>query len=238
MYITSKNAITEALVKNIIIAIYAAENRGKRENDIISLALSKNVRVQYLSKNEIEKMASQKVSMLAEVKENISSSLESVIASSLNKKTPPLFFILDGITDVHNFGAIIRNAYFFGLDAIITPKNGGAPLSEKVYEISEGSAYHIPIISVTNIVKSMETMKKNGFWIYYASENGETPLQEMKFNTPTAVILGNEHSGARTLVKGNADGSIRIETPTGFDSLNVSSASAVIAYAYSIYISK
>ncbi|MBW5390296.1 TrmH family RNA methyltransferase, partial [Brachyspira hampsonii] len=74
-----------------------------------------------------------------------------------------------------------------------------------------------------------------GFWIYYASEKGETSLEDFKFNSPTAIILGNEHSGVRDILKKNSDGSVIINSSTDFDSLNVSAASAVIGYAYSIY---
>ncbi len=102
-----------------------------------------------------------------------------------------------------------------------------------MYEISSGAAYHIPIIVETNLSKTIEYLKNNHFWVYYASEKGTTKLQNMKFDTPTAIILGNEHSGVRELLQKCCDGSICIESQTGFDSLNVSASSAIIAYAYS-----
>ena len=235
MFITSKNAIVEAINKNIVISIEISDEKNNRNKDIISLATSKNIPIKYGSTNDSKYTTEKKSGIVAYIKDNQKNSLISVLSTALNNKKNPIVFILDGITDIHNYGAVIRNAHFFGIDAIIVPKNNSAPINEKVYEISSGAAYHIPILIETNLVNVVKYLKDNKFWVYYASEKGDSKLESMKFDCPMAVILGNEHSGVRSLLQKHADGSICIASPTGFDSLNVSAASAVIAYAYSTY---
>ncbi|WIH85975.1 23S rRNA (guanosine(2251)-2'-O)-methyltransferase RlmB [Brachyspira pilosicoli] len=235
MFISSKNAIVEALSKDLVDVIYIKFPISKREKEIIKLAERKKVLIKNVEKKEMESIVGKVYSIVASVKENADIGIDVFLDRALEKTSTPLIFILDSITDVHNLGAIIRNAYFFDLGGIIIPKDNAAPINEKVYEISAGAAYHLPISIETNLNRVIEIMKDKGFWVYYASEKGDTSLENFKFDTPTAIILGNEHSGVRESLKKNSDGSIIIRACSDFDSLNVSAASAIISYAYSVY---
>ncbi|WP_157147258.1 23S rRNA (guanosine(2251)-2'-O)-methyltransferase RlmB [Brachyspira pilosicoli] len=235
MFISSKNAIVEALSKDLVDVIYIKFPISKREKEIIKLAERKKVLIKNVDKREMESIVGKVYSIAASVKENAEIGIDVFLNRALEKTSTPLIFILDSITDVHNLGAIIRNAYFFDLGGIIIPKDNAAPINEKVYEISAGAAYHLPISIETNLNRVIEIMKDKGFWVYYASEKGDTSLENFKFDTPTAIILGNEHSGVRDSLKKNSDGSIIIRAQSDFDSLNVSAASAIISYAYSVY---
>lgn len=235
MFISSKNAIVEALSKDLVDVIYIKFPISKREKEIIKIAERKKVLIKNVDKREMESIVGKIYSIAASVKENAEIGIDVFLDRALEKTSTPLIFILDSITDVHNLGAIIRNAYFFDLGGIIIPKDNAAPINEKVYEISAGAAYHLPISIETNLNRVIEIMKDKGFWVYYASEKGDTSLENFKFDTPTAIILGNEHSGVRDSLKKNSDGSIIIRAQSDFDSLNVSAASAIISYAYSVY---
>lgn len=235
MFISSKNAIVEALSKDLVDVIYIKFPISKREKEIIKIAERKKVLIKNVYKREMESIVGKIYSIAASVKENAEIGIDVFLDRALEKTSTPLIFILDSITDVHNLGAIIRNAYFFDLGGIIIPKDNAAPINEKVYEISAGAAYHLPISIETNLNRVIEIMKDKGFWVYYASEKGDTSLENFKFDTPTAIILGNEHSGVRDSLKKNSDGSIIIRAQSDFDSLNVSAASAIISYAYSVY---
>ena len=240
MFITSKNAITEAITKGLVKILYIKSPLSRREKEIIKLAERKKIKIKIVDKKEIESIIGKVYSIVAEVEENAEIGIDSfldkaLLGKDLKEKRKPLIFILDSITDVNNLGAIVRNAYFFGVAGIIMPKDNSAKINEKVYEISQGSAYHLPILTETNLNRVLEKMKDKGFWIYYASEKGEIPLENFKFDSPTAIILGNEHNGVRETIKKNSDGSIVINSLNDFDSLNVSSASAIIGYAYSIF---
>ena len=240
MLITSKNAITEAIAKDLVKILYVKTPLSKREKEIIKLAERKKIKIKIVDKKEIESIIGKVYSIIAEVEENAEIGIDSfldktLLSKDLKEKRKPLIFILDAITDVNNLGAIIRNAYFFGVAGIIIPKDNSAKVNEKVYEISQGAAYHLPIFTETNLNRTLEKMKDKGFWIYYASEKGEIPLENFKFDSPTAIILGNEHNGVRETIKKNSDGSVVINSLNDFDSLNVSSTSAIIGYAYSIF---
>lgn len=238
MFITSKNSITEAIAKDLVKILYVKYPLSKREKDIIKLAERKKILIKVIdktNKKETEEKIGKIFSIAADIKESAEIGINLFLNKALKEKSNPLIYILDSITDVHNLGAIIRNAYFFGVAGIIMPKNNSAPINEKVYEISEGAAYHLPISIETNLNRVLEKMKDKGFWIYYASEKGEVSLEDFKFDSPTAIIFGNEHSGVRETIKKNSDGSIIINSLNDFDSLNVSSASAIVGYAYSIF---
>lgn len=240
MFITSKNAITEAISKDLVKILYVKTPLSKREKEIIKLAERKKIKIKIVDKKEIESIIGKVYSIIAEVEEDAEIGIDSfldktLLSKDLKEKRKPLIFILDSITDVNNLGAIVRNAYFFGVAGIIIPKDNSAKVNEKVYEISQGAAYHLPIFTETNLNRILEKMKDKGFWIYYASEKGEIPLENFKFDSPTAIILGNEHNGVRETIKKNSDGSVVINSLNDFDSLNVSSASAIIGYAYSIF---
>ena len=236
MYITGKNAISEALSKSLVEAIYIKMPLKDREKYILNMAKKHNIKIISLEKNEMNSITGQVDSVVAKVKETALFGIEEIVENAFKKHENPLIFLLDGITDVHNLGAIIRNAYFFDVSGIIIPKDHSAPMNEKVYEISSGAAYHMKIATVTNLNRAIEYLREHDFWVYYASEKGDANLNTFLFDKPTAVILGNEHSGVRKIIQDNADGSIYINSINGFDSLNVSSASAVIAYAYSTKI--
>ena len=240
MFITSKNAITEAISKDLVKILYVKTPLSKREKEIIKLAERKKIKIKIVDKKEIESIIGKVYSIIAEVEEDAEIGIDSfldktLLSKDLKEKRKPLIFILDSITDVNNLGAIVRNAYFFGVAGIIIPKDNSAKVNEKVYEISQGAAYHLPIFTETNLNRILEKMKDKGFWIYYASEKGEIPLENFKFDSPTAIILGNEHNGVRETIKKNSDGSVVINSLNDFDSLNVSSTSAIIGYAYSIF---
>ena len=240
MFITSKNAITEAIAKDLVKILYVKSPLSKREKEIIKLAERKKIKIKIVDKKEIESIIGKVYSIIAEVEEDAEIGIDSfldktLLSKDLKEKRKPLIFILDSITDVNNLGAIVRNAYFFGVAGIIIPKDNSAKVNEKVYEISQGAAYHLPIFTETNLNRILEKMKDKGFWIYYASEKGEIPLENFKFDSPTAIILGNEHNGVRETIKKNSDGSVVINSLNDFDSLNVSSTSAIIGYAYSIF---
>ena len=235
MFITSKNAITEAISKDLVKILYIKSPLSKREKEIIKLAERKKIKIKIVDKKEIESIIGKVYSIIAEVEENAEIGIDSFLDKILKEKPNSLIFILDSITNVNNLGAIIRNAYFFGVAGIIIPKDNSAKVNEKVYEISQGAAYHLPIFTETNLNRTLEKMKDKGFWIYYASEKGEIPLENFKFDSPTAIILGNEHNGVRETIKKNSDGSVVINSLNDFDSLNVSSTSAIIGYAYSIF---
>ncbi len=141
-----------------------------------------------------------------------------------------LVFLLDGITDPQNLGAILRNARAFGVNGVVVPKDRSCPVTAAVFRASAGAAAHVPMTQVTNLSRAVEDLQERGFWLYAATEKGETGILDMKPATKTGIVLGSEEHGIRKLVREKCDGTVRIPMAPGVDSLNVGVAAGILAF--------
>lgn len=142
----------------------------------------------------------------------------------------PLILILDQIQDPHNLGACLRTADGAGVDAVVLPKDGAAPVNQTVRRVAAGAVDRIPVFYVVNLSRSLESLKQKGFWIYGTSDSGETSLYELEFTGSTAIVMGAEGKGLRRLTREHCDQLIRIPMSGSVSSLNVSVASGVIMF--------
>ncbi len=140
-------------------------------------------------------------------------------------------FLLDGITDPQNLGAILRSARAFAFDGVILPADRSCPVTGTVFRASAGAAAHVPVIQVTNLARSIERMQEAGFWIYAAEGIEGTDLSDFTPAKRTAVVLGSEEKGIRRLARERCDGAVRIPMAPGVESLNVSVAAGIIAFS-------
>jgi len=138
--------------------------------------------------------------------------------------------ILDRIQDPHNFGSLIRTAHCFGVDAIITPERHAPAVTPAVKKVAAGAVEHMRISRVVNIARSVDILKKEGYWIYGADMSGRDAVEEMSVTGKTAVILGGEHKGIRPLVKRKCDYLLSIPMMGHIDSLNVAVAGGIILF--------
>jgi len=136
-------------------------------------------------------------------------------------------FLLDGITDPQNLGAILRNARAFGAAGVLVPKDRSCPVTAAVFRASAGAAAHVPVIQVTNLVRAMDAMKENRFWVYAGSGDGEIDLHSWNPASRSGIVLGSEDAGIRKLVRDRCDAAVRIGMAAGAGSLNVSVASGI-----------
>jgi 23S rRNA (guanosine2251-2'-O)-methyltransferase len=139
-------------------------------------------------------------------------------------------FLLDGITDPQNLGAVLRSARAFGVAGVILPKDRSCPVTGAVFRTSAGGAAHVPVVQVTNLARTAEALKDTGFWVYAAAGDGEIELADFRPAARTGIVLGSEETGIRRLVRETCDGSIRIAMEPGVDSLNVSVAAGIIGW--------
>ncbi len=140
--------------------------------------------------------------------------------------------LLDSVTDPHNVGAIIRSADQFGASLVIIPERHSASKindNDVIHRASAGAASWVPISIVTNLVRCVEKLKDNGFWIYAADACG-TSVQNDKFPDKTVLVMGSEGSGISRLLKEQCDSIVSIPTCGKIDSLNVSVATGVLLY--------
>ena len=140
-----------------------------------------------------------------------------------------LVVLLDGVTDPHNLGAVIRSADLFGAVAVVTTRRRAAPQTQVVQQTSAGAAEWVPLIRVTNLIRAIEELKRQEFWVYGADARG-TDASLVSLTGRVALVLGAEGPGIHDLVRRSCDGLVRIPTSGHLDSLNVSVAAGVLMY--------
>ncbi|WP_353284332.1 23S rRNA (guanosine(2251)-2'-O)-methyltransferase RlmB [Wolbachia endosymbiont (group A) of Lasioglossum fulvicorne] len=154
------------------------------------------------------------------------------IANSSDSST---IVILDQVTDTHNIGSILRTSACFNVDAVVLPHNHSPSENASIAKAASGALDIVPLIYVTNIVKTMGHLKKVGYWCYGFDCNAGEDIEEIKsFGKKRVIIFGSEEKGMRRLVKENCDYLLKIPISNVIDSLNVSNAAAI--GLYSIYI--
>ena len=142
----------------------------------------------------------------------------------------PFVLILDHLTDVRNFGAICRTAEIVGVDVIVIPDEGSAPVNSDAIKTSAGAIYNLKICKEKNLLKVLEYLKLSGIKVVCATEKTDTYLYDEVLKFPLAVILGNEEKGiSRDLLK-NSDANLKLPIYGKTESLNVSVACGAFLY--------
>ena len=139
-----------------------------------------------------------------------------------------LVLILDEVQDTRNLGSCLRSASFFGVDAVIIPKNNSADYANTaVIETSTGGVYDLNIYKATNITNAIKELKKNEYWVSGFSEHADSEIESKDFSGKNAIIFGNEERGIRSLVEKNCDETLKITQKGKVSSLNVSIAVSI-----------
>ena len=155
--------------------------------------------------------------------------VEDILKIAEEKGEPPFLFLLDGIEDPHNLGAIIRTANLAGAHGVIIPKRRAVGLTATVARTSAGALNYTPVAKVTNMAATIEDLKKRGIWFVCADMGGES-MYRMNLTGPIGLVIGNEGEGVSKLVKENCDFIASIPMKGDIDSLNASVAAGVLAY--------
>jgi 23S rRNA (guanosine2251-2'-O)-methyltransferase len=155
---------------------------------------------------------------------------ENIIAGVFEKGETPLLLMLDGVTDVRNFGSICRNAECMGAHAVLVPEKGSAQINEEAIKTSAGALYNIPVCKVKSIAQTIESLQHNGIRVVACSEKTRKELYEIDMTLPTCIIMGSEESGISSDALRKSDEIVRIPMRGKTTSLNVSVASGIILY--------
>ena len=241
--IIGRNACLEAIragrkIKTLTVLKTRDEHPGKGRKaeerslqEIISAAQDMGAQVTYAGRAELDRMARGAVhqGVIARATEYSYSSIEEVIAFAKEKGESPFLVLLDGIEDPHNLGAIIRTAECAGAHGVVFPKNRAAAVNETVLKTSAGAAEYMRCVQVTNMVRTIEALQKEGIWVY-ACDMGECEIWDTDLKGPTAIVIGNEGKGVSRLVRERSDGIISLPLKGRIGSLNASNAAAVAMY--------
>ena len=140
-----------------------------------------------------------------------------------------MVLILDHLEDPHNLGAIIRTCAAVGVKSIIIPKDRSVGVTDVVVKTSVGTINYVKIIMVNNLVATIKTLEKKGYFVYAASMEGED-FRKIDYSEKRVLVIGNEGSGVSRLVKENSDVLISIPMNKNVESLNASVAASILIY--------
>lgn len=236
--ISGRNPVIECLEgKREIHKIYLQYGiSGKTIAKIIRKAEKNNIKIERLTEKELSDMAEidnhQGVVAVAEELEiqDLDNYLERFTFENGFIQEKPRFLILDQVQDPHNFGAIIRTAQAALFDAVIFPEKRSAPVTAAVIKTSAGAVEHIPLIKVKNLNRAISKLKDIGVWIAGADIEGRDIYFKADLTGALGLVIGNEGSGIRRLVKENCDFLLSIPVAAKPGSLNASVAAGILIY--------
>lgn len=200
-------------------------------NSITREARKQNTIVNYVAKERLDQMSTtgKHQGVIAQAAAYEYAELEDIFAKAEEKGEAPFIIILDEIEDPHNLGAIIRTANLAGAHGVIIPKRRAAGLTATVVKASAGALNYTPVVKVTNLVQTMEELKKHGIWFVCAAMDGEM-MYQLNLTGPIGLVIGNEGEGVSRLVRKSCDYVAAIPMKGDIDSLNASVAAGVLAY--------
>lgn len=225
MLVYGKNVAKEILNKNKKINKILLQQDFK-DKEIISLIEKSKTPIRYLDKNEISKFAKYShQGIILDIEDFKYSQMEDFIDDENS-----LVVILDHIEDPHNFGAIIRTCEAAGVSGIIIPKDRSVEVNSTVMKTSAGACELIPISQVTNIVQTIEKLKKQGFWIVGTALENSEDYRQIDYSGKIALVVGNEGNGISNSVFKACDYIANIPMYGKTNSLNVSVATGIMIY--------
>ncbi len=228
MIIFGLHSITEALKSSPakVERLWVAKgSRGKRIQIVIDLARSIGIPVQFESAKSLSRRAgSVKIhKVVAQLGEVGTIPLVRVLESKL-------ILLADCVEDPRNLGALFRTAEATGVDAVVLPNRRSCGLTSTVVMASTGAALNLPIARVSNSARSLEILKKKGFWILGFDLGGEKRISDIDLRVTLVLVVGGEHKGLRPSVRNHCDYRVRLPMLGQIESLNLSVAAGVVLY--------
>jgi 23S rRNA (guanosine2251-2'-O)-methyltransferase len=231
--VAGKNSVVEALrakvpAKELVVAIKVEID--EKISEAIRLAKNSDLPIKELPRRALEDLTGsanhQGIALV--IKPFNYTEFEKLIS---NAKKPMMLIGLDGITDPHNLGAVVRSAAAFGADGVVIPERRNASMSGSAWKASAGAAARMPISQVTNLVRSIEDAKKAGCFVIGLDAEGDATLAKMNLATESIfIIVGSEGKGLSRLVRDKCDLVVSIPMQSSVESLNASVATAIVMY--------
>lgn len=219
-----------------LIEVYALKGReDDRITPLIDQARALGASVQFMSRKVLDDKSDgeQHQGIMARVKvakQKDEADLSDLLAQLDKQNIPPLLLILDGVTDPHNLGAVLRTADAAGVHGVIVPKDRSAKLTGTARKVACGAAEVMPLFVVTNLARSLKSLQNEGVWIVGTAGEAEQDVFHKSMTGPLALVMGAEGTGMRRLTRENCDDLVKIPMAGSVSSLNVSVATGVILF--------
>ena len=230
--LVGRNPIREALkagrdMEKLLVA--KGELMGSAR-EIVAMAREQHVVVQEVDRARLDAMAPNHQGMIAVVSAYQYHTIEDIFALAAERKEEPFIVVLDGITDPHNLGAIIRSAECAGAHGVIIPSRRAVGLTPSAVKASAGAVEHIPVVRETNLSRTLESLKKDGCWVFGTAMDGKN-YRNADYSGPVVLVIGSEGEGISKLVSEHCDDMVTIPLYGKIDSLNASVAAGIILFA-------
>ncbi|HKK39755.1 MAG TPA: 23S rRNA (guanosine(2251)-2'-O)-methyltransferase RlmB [Cryomorphaceae bacterium] len=205
--------------------------RGDAAYEVVNGLRKAEVPIQYVPKAKLDRITGKNhQGMIAYISPVEYQNIEWLLPDLYEKGETPLILILDGITDVRNFGAICRTAECAGVHAVVIPTKGSAQIGPDAIKTSAGALLQLPICRSMNITDTLNFLKTSGLKIIACHENAEVSHTEADLTAPAAIIMGSEESGIQIENLATSTDQIRIPLKGRTSSLNVSTATGIILF--------
>ena len=205
--------------------------RGELFQELESLLRKQGINVSYVPVEKLNRLTrSNHQGVVAQISPIEFHDLENLVLNVIESGRTPLFLLLDQISDVRNFGAIIRTAECAGVDAIIIQKKGGAPVTGDTIKTSAGAVFKVPICKVDHIKDAMFHLQASGIKIIAATEKTNNTIYDVSFKEPCAIIMGSEGKGISPSILKLANEKAKLPLLGDIESLNVSVACGAFLY--------
>ncbi|WP_448375080.1 23S rRNA (guanosine(2251)-2'-O)-methyltransferase RlmB [Fervidobacterium sp.] len=225
MIVYGRNVIKELLQSNQTIRmVYFSETHDKELDQIISEVKSRKIPFSIAPKPVLKKLCGEEKNQGVVVDIG-----EFQYADENEIPENPFIVLLDQIQDPQNLGAIVRTCVAAGVDMVVLTKDNSTHVTPGAVKASAGTVFRVPIAITVNLARYIEKLKEDGIWIYGADMHGK-PIWSVDLKRPIGIVLGNEGSGIRQLVKQSCDELISVPMKTPIDSLNVSVSAGIIIY--------
>lgn len=206
--------------------------RGEMEKEIRHLTKAHDIPLQVVPRERLNKMVRGNhqgvAAWLALVEFQ---NLEDIVPHVFEQGEIPLLLLLDGVTDVRNFGAICRSAFCLGVHAVVVPTSGAAPANEDAMKASAGALAKVQLCRVKSMYSAVDWLKASGVQVVStALTDRSVPVYDVDFRLPTAILMGAEDTGVNPKLLKMSDQVTRIPQATDFDSFNVSVAAGIVLY--------
>jgi 23S rRNA (guanosine2251-2'-O)-methyltransferase len=207
-------------------------NKGELFQQLFGLIRERDIPFQYVPEEVFKPFADRNhQGVLAEISPVAYQELGEVLDTAAAEGKVPFVLILDRVTDVRNFGAIVRSAECAGVDAVVIPNKNSAKISSDALKTSAGALYHVPVCRVQNLKKVVRELKfQRSIRVYAATEKAEKFYMDADMAQPTAIIMGSEDKGIDEELLAIATEHIKIPQKGQIESLNVSAAAAVMLF--------
>lgn len=233
MIIEGKNPVSEALKSDATIEKLYVQ-KGSNEgviNGIVKKAREQKIIVSFVDKTTLDRMSpsGRHQGIVANATDFKYCAVEDILDYAQTKNEPPFLLLLDGITDPHNLGSIIRTAECAGVHGIIIPKHRSVTVNETVIKVSAGAAEHMKIAKVVNINDTIRQLKEQNIYVYGTDMDGKT-MYSANLTGAVAFVIGSEGEGIKRLTRELCDDIIKIDMHGKINSLNASVATAIVLY--------